>query len=420
MAAAPATGPSYKTRNFVNEHQEHGSEAAGKLPFAAGSRGNRYERQWPGAAIHETNASALAPTFSRPSATYKDNQPVSSISSDRMAILDLNCRYHDGMSVFGNNSNKNYSGNIGDASNSWQAATGESMLQQVVTDNKVGLNALRSPLVPTQLNQEEIPEFFSQDFPSSSEKLNKEREKRNEQELRQQQRQTSLLNHSLCNKTTIHLHHVYSHAQPTSRPFKSSPTSAQAQTQLNFSLNDYSTTNSDNNDNYAFATSDNWPTLNQYWPRRPPASSCPQAQVTTIQGGGTSRATVAVVDEKSRTTTIRGRSATPAHHRLVGLQDCFNENCLPLSSSWLSSTSGQEVKIKREASGRHSVSPNRVLRQQQEPSSCLTTTPEPPPRAICEGCKAASLRVSIRLPMKVHKIIIFRRPKVTFATTINQ
>lgn len=36
-----------------------------------------------------------------------------------------------------------------------------------------------------------------------------------------------------------------------------------------------------------------------------------------------------------------------------------------------------------------------------------------------ESFKACSLRVSIKLPNKVHKVIIFQRPKLTFAATIN-
>lgn len=409
----PTTGAFYKRGNFVNEHhQEHASEAQqakSKMQFTDDNIRSRYEHRWPaGAALDEKNVSASAPTFSSPSGTYNDKPAVSSISSDRKAFLDLNRRNRSPkMSVSGNYSSD--SNSIDNTSNRWQTTTGGGTLQQVVVAaNEVGSNAPRSPLVPTQLNQWRSQETLgsaSQNFSSSK--------------LRQLEQQPQL-NLLLGNETPIHHH---SHARTTSWPSKSltltsapaiasnsAPTSTQ--TRLNFSFNDYST-NSDNNDNSVFETSDNWPMLSQ-WPRRPPASSSSWVQETTVRiGGGSPRATVV---GESRTTDTGAASGTSVHHRLVDLDD-LNQNCLPLSSSPLLSfsKSGHEKETR---SYHHAVPPERVLKQQQ--SNSVTAKPESQHRAICEGCKAANLRVSIRLPMRVHKIIILKRPSVTFATTINQ
>lgn len=375
------TGTFYESKNFVNEHQEHASETeSGTGKYAR----SKYE-QWPVASIS-------APNFQSGTCDDNEDQDGDSVSSkpNRKAFLDS---IHNGspeLSVFARRSNIKSKRN--NSNQSWQT-TAEGTLQQVATAaaNEVGSNALRSSLVPTQ----NLWTSQETDLKSSA-MLDKRLEFSQEQQRQRQQKQQQ--NHSQRDETATTIHH-YSHAQPTFWPSKTATTSTQ--TQLNFSLNDYSTNSDNNNDNSLSATSDNWPTL------RPPA----MPQVTTQRGRTSASATRTVEETGTVLTAIRGRKSATPQHKLVdfgfNLNDDDDDNCCLLSTG---DHLGRNEVVERNAS-------DHVLSSAAPESG---VTPVPPPRAICDSCNAAKLHVSIKLPMKVHKIIILKRPRLNYATTINQ
>lgn len=212
---------------------------------------------------------------------------------------------------------------------------------------------------------------------------------------------SSNLYHLLGNETTTTTIGHSSHAQTSSRPSTSmamattaksetTTNSKATQTELNFSLNDYSTnTCSNNNDNSAPATSDNWPTTlpQQVGRRRPPA------EFKAADKGGV---------------TWSDETQTTAGHFSSLLRAGFIEELAEHSQSSCSSSNHLNHFDPTGARNGSSEAPEDVSRRIN-----LNR-----PSRVCAG--NVGLRVCIKVPQKVHKIIIVRKPKVTFATTTNQ